>query len=158
MMVDALTAKIREVAVAKNPDCPVCDARRTIHSLTDYDAFCSNDRDDSVQVGGEGDAEISVKELRRRMDNGERIALLDVREPHEYKICNLGGQLIPLRELGKKALGLDPLREMIVYCHHGIRSNAAVMMLKRSGFRKVKNLTGGIDAWARLIDTSMPRY
>jgi sulfur-carrier protein adenylyltransferase/sulfurtransferase len=158
MMVDALTARVQEIAIAKDPDCPVCGTRPTIHSLIDYEAFCSDDREMPIQEEGKRDFEISVEELKRRMDNGERVALLDVREPHEHKICNLGGQLVPLRELEQKKSGLDARHELVVYCHHGIRSHAAVMMLKRSGFQHVKNLVGGIDAWARQIDTAMPRY
>ena len=93
-----------------------------------------------------------------RRPRKQTLQLLDVREPHERRICDLGGQLIPLRELDSRKSELRADRETIVYCHHGIRSRMAVILLGRAGFRDVKNLVGGIDAWACRMDPSMPRY
>jgi len=158
LMIDALTARTQEVIVRKDPKCPVCGEDPSIHSLIDYEEFCCGSprlSDVREQPGG---MEITVQELKHRLDRGDNILLLDVREPHEYRLCNLGGQLIPLRELEERKSELDGDGEVVVYCHHGIRSNAAVAMLKRAGFRNARNLVGGIDAWARHVDMTMPRY
>ncbi len=155
LMVDALNATTQEIAVEKDPACPVCGENRSITLLIDYEEFCmgnSSPDKDSSQF------EISVKELKQRLGQGQSIALLDVREPFEQQLCSLGGQLIPLRELDQRKEELNRESEIIVYCHHGMRSQSAVNLLRRSGFSNVKNLDGGIDAWAREIDKSMPRY
>lgn len=158
LMFDALTAKSREITVRNDPLCPMCGEKPSIHSLIDYEEFCSGDSRSADHKRGSEISEITVEELKRRLDSREPISLLDVRELHEHRICNLGGQLIPLRELEERASELDAERETVVYCHHGIRSNAAVGVLKRAGFRDAKSLVGGIDAWARRVDTSMARY
>ena len=106
----------------------------------------------------DSDKDISVTELKARIDKGDDVFILDVREQGEYDNCNLGGHLIPLRELPKRLGELDPDREIIVMCHSGGRSAMAVQLLKRAGFRNARNLSGGIDKWAREIDPSMPRY
>jgi sulfur-carrier protein adenylyltransferase/sulfurtransferase len=103
-------------------------------------------------------AEMSVAQLKDRMEKGERLFLLDVREPFEYEIVNLKGQLIPLGELPARLDELDTEQEIVVYCHHGNRSRYAAEFLQAQGFRSVKNLTGGIDAWVSEIDPTMPRY
>jgi rhodanese-related sulfurtransferase len=125
-----------------------------------YKQYCEGLMNQNALTGEKHaeESEITVHELKRRLDIGSPIHLLDVREPHEYKICNLGGQLIPLRQLGERKVELDADKETVVYCHHGVRSQAAVTFLQRAGFRNVKNLVGGIDAWARNVDTKMPRY
>ena len=102
--------------------------------------------------------EISVAELKQRLDRKEDLFILDVREPQEYEICNLRGYLIPLRDLPRRINELDTAREIIVHCKVGGRSRQAVEFMKQAGFRKVKNLVGGIDAWAEQIDPSLPRY
>ncbi len=102
--------------------------------------------------------EISVEELKTKLENGENVFLLDVRENDEYLLANLGGHLIPLRELPARLQELDPLHEIVAYCHTGRRSALAVNFLRTSGFSNVKNLVGGIDAWAARIDPSMNRY
>lgn len=103
-------------------------------------------------------SEIEPEELKRRLDAGEDLIVLDVREPHEYRICNLGGRLIPLGELPKRVHELDPNVEIVAHCKLGGRSAQAVEFLQRTGFRKVHNLKGGIAAWAERIDRTMPRY
>ena len=102
--------------------------------------------------------EISVQDLNRRLEKGEDIFLLDVREPCEFKIANLRGRLIPLGQLLENVDELDRSREIVVYCHHGTRSGVAVQFLKNQGFDRVLNLTGGIDQWSREIDSKVPRY
>ena len=157
LLFDALKTKFRELKLRKNPDCPVCGEHRTITSLIDYEAFCG------VQAGWdsftrEEQYEITVDQLKKRLDNKDDLFILDVREPQEYQICNLNGYLIPLRDLPKRINELDTAKEIIVHCKVGGRSRQAVEFLKQSGFRKVKNLVGGIDEWAELIDPAMPRY
>ena len=157
LLFDALKTKFRELKLRKNPDCPVCGQHRTITSLIDYEAFCG------VQAGWdsftrEEQYEITVDELKKRLDNKDDLFILDVREPQEYQICNLNGYLIPLRDLPKRINELDTAKEIIVHCKVGGRSRQAVEFMKQSGFRKVKNLVGGIDEWAKLIDPALPRY
>jgi sulfur-carrier protein adenylyltransferase/sulfurtransferase len=109
-------------------------------------------------IGKNSDKEISVAELKARLDMGEKVFILDVREEGEYKFCNLGGYHLPLRDLPKRVNELDPKQEIIVMCHSGARSARAVQFLRQAGFSSAKNLTGGIDKWAREIDPGMPRY
>jgi adenylyltransferase/sulfurtransferase len=109
-------------------------------------------------TGGHPELEITVKELKERLDRNDDVLLLDVREPHEYEIANLGGKLIPLNDLAKRVNELDSSTEIVVYCASGIRSAKAVRFLTEVGFGKVKNLTGGIAAWAEQIDQSMASY
>ncbi|HEX9120715.1 MAG TPA: molybdopterin-synthase adenylyltransferase MoeB [Terriglobales bacterium] len=157
LLVDALAMKFRELKLRKNPDCPVCGKNRTITELIDYNQFCGI-RGEEKPEGGSKMPEISVEELKRRQDAGEDILVLDVREPHEYQICNLGGHLIPLNDLPKRVNELDSSREIVAHCKMGGRSAKAVDFLRQAGFTKVKNLTGGINAWADKVDPKMPKY
>jgi len=156
LLVDALGMKFRELKLRKNPDCPACGTHRTITKLIDYNQFCG--------IRGEEKAveaaipEIQVEELKRRLDAGEDIFVLDVREPHEYQICNIGGHLIPLNDLPKRVNELDSSREIVAHCKMGGRSAKAVQFLRQAGFQKVHNLKGGILAWADRIDPTMPKY
>jgi adenylyltransferase/sulfurtransferase len=102
--------------------------------------------------------EMQVEELKRRLDAGENLFVLDVREPHEYQICNIGGYLIPLGDLPKRVSELDSSREIVAHCRSGVRSAKAVNFLKQAGFQKVTNLAGGILAWADRVDPNMPKY
>jgi sulfur-carrier protein adenylyltransferase/sulfurtransferase len=156
LLVDALGMRFRELAVRKSPDCPVCGPHPTVTALQDYQAFCGvrgEEAPPEVQV-----PEIQVEELKRRLDAGEDLLLVDVREPHEYRICNLGGVLIPLSELPRRVHELDSSREMVVHCRTGPRSAKAVAFLRQAGFRKASNLAGGVRAWAERVDPRMPRY
>ena len=156
MLLDALSMRFRELKVRKNPECRVCGPRPSITRLIDYEEFCGvrgEEGPPGVQV-----PEIQVEELKRRLDGGEDLVLVDVREPHEYPICNLGGRLIPLGELPRRVHELDSSRNMVVHCLSGGRSARAVAFLRQAGFRKVRNLTGGIRAWADRIDPRMPKY
>ncbi len=103
-------------------------------------------------------SEISVRQLKQRFEKGEKIFLLDVREPYEHRVANLSGLLIPLGQLADRVRELDPDREIVVYCHHGNRSAFAVQFLKNQGFESVLNLAGGIDAWSKEVDPNLPRY
>src|SRR5271155_28220 len=160
LLVDALGMKFRELKLRKNPDCPVCGKHRTVTKLIDYDQFCGIRGEESAPTStiGGGVSEISVEELKKKLDNKEDVFVLDVREPHEYQICNLNGYLIPLGDLPKRVSELDSSREIVAHCKMGGRSAKAVAFLQQAGFTKVHNLTGGITAWAERIDTKMPKY
>ena len=156
LLVDALGMKFRELKLRKNPDCPVCGKNRTITKLIDYEEFCGI-RGQEAPVE-EAVPAISVEELKKKLDAKSDIFILDVREPHEYQICNLNGYLVPLNDLPKRVNELDSSREIIAHCKMGGRSAKAVQFLRQAGFKKVYNLTGGITAWAEKVDTSMPKY
>ncbi len=96
--------------------------------------------------------------MKSRLDRGDDLFVLDVREPHEYQICNLGGHLIPLGDLSRRVNELDSSREIVAHCRSGKRSAEAVEFLRKAGFRKVLNLKGGILAWSDEVDPSVPKY
>jgi adenylyltransferase/sulfurtransferase len=156
LLVDALAMKFRELKLRKNPDCPVCGTHPTITKLIDYNEFCGIRGEEAPLETGV--PEIQVEELKRRLDAGEDVFVLDVREPHEYQICNIGGHLIPLGDLPKHIHELDSSREIVAHCRSGARSAKAVNFLRQAGFRKVHNLAGGILAWADRVDPKMPKY
>jgi adenylyltransferase/sulfurtransferase len=156
LLVDALGMKFRELKLRKNPDCPACGKNRTITKLIDYEEFCGI-RGQEEPAGNDVPA-ITVEALKQKLDAKADIFILDVREPHEYQICNLKGYLIPVGDLPKRVNELDSSREIIAHCRSGVRSAKAVNFLRRSGFKKVYNLTGGILAWADKIDPTMPKY
>jgi sulfur-carrier protein adenylyltransferase/sulfurtransferase len=159
LLVDALAMRFRELKLRKNPDCPACGNHRTIAKLIDYNQFCGIRGEEKNQDKPvEAIPEIQVEELKRRLDAGEDVFVLDVREPHEYAICNLGGYLIPLNDLPKRVNELDSTREIVAHCKMGGRSAKAVQFLRQAGFEKVLNLKGGILAWADRIDPKMPKY
>jgi len=156
---DALTFRWREMTLRKHPDCPVCGPNPTITGLIDYDEFCGVKP--AMENNGTEIPETSVEEVKARLDSGERVQLLDVREPFEWEIANLGeygAKLIPLNELRERLSELDPNREVLVYCRSGARSQRAAEILKSNGFGKVTNIAGGILAWADRIDPSKPKY
>jgi molybdopterin/thiamine biosynthesis adenylyltransferase/rhodanese-related sulfurtransferase len=156
LLIDALGMKFRELKLRKNPGCPACGTHPTITKLIDYNEFCGI-RGEETQVQT-GVPEIQVEELKRRLDAGDDLFVLDVREPHEYQICNLGGHLIPLGDLPKRVSELDSSREIVAHCRSGVRSAKAVDFLQQAGFKKVTNLAGGILAWADRVDPKMPKY
>ena len=158
---DALRMAFRELRLPKDPNCPVCGTHPTVRELIDYEAFCgmAEKEEATLPVTGEVDPVITVDELKARMERGDRPFLLDVREQVEYQIVRLeGGTLIPLGELVARQNELDPDREIVVYCHVGIRSGKATAFLRHKGFPLVRNLRGGIEEWAIRIDPSLPRY
>src|ERR1700741_1767148 len=156
LLVDALGMKFRELKLRKNPDCPVCGTHPTVTKLIDYNEFCGI-RGEEKPVGS-GVPEIQVEELKRRLDKKDDLFVLDVREPHEYQICNIGGYLIPLNDLPKRVNELDSSREIVVHCKMGGRSAKAVAFLQQAGFTKVHNLAGGITAWSDRVDPKVPKY
>jgi molybdopterin/thiamine biosynthesis adenylyltransferase/rhodanese-related sulfurtransferase len=156
LLVDALAMKFRELKLRKNPDCPACGTHPTVTKLIDYNEFCGiRGEEKPVETGV---PEVQVEELKRRLDAGEDIFVLDVREPHEYQICNINGYLIPLGDLPKRVHELDSSREIVAHCRSGVRSAKAVNFLRQAGFKKVHNLAGGILAWADRVDPKMPKY
>jgi sulfur-carrier protein adenylyltransferase/sulfurtransferase len=157
LLVDALGMRFRELKLRKNPDCVVCGTHPTVTKLIDYEEFCGL-RGQEQPVASTGIPEISVEELKQRLDSKDDLFILDVREPHEYKICNLNGYLIPLNDLPKRVNELDPSKDMVVHCRSGGRSAKAVEFLRQAGFTKAKNLAGGILAWADRIDPKVPKY
>lgn len=156
VLVDALAMRFRELRLKKDPECPICGDHPTIRELIDYDEFCGIRGE--VSPAQTGVPEIQPEELKRRLDSGEEIFILDVREPHEYQICNLGGHLIPLGDLPSRVNELDSSREIVAHCKGGSRSAKAVEFLQEAGFRKVKNLRGGITAWSDTVDSAIPKY
>ncbi len=165
LLFDALEAKFREVKIHKDPNCPICGKTPTITQLIDYQQFCGiQDPDsDELAVGGPTRMltknEITVEELKQRLDGKKDFTLLDVRNPDEFAICRITEPiLIPLHELSQRYTELSRRKPMVVYCHHGVRSFRAVQWLLRNGFTDVKSLHGGIHAWSEKIDPRMPRY
>ena len=158
VLVDALAMRFRELRVRKNPECPVCGANPTVKELIDYNQFCGIRGEESEASITAKIPEIQPEELKRRLDAEEDIFVLDVREPHEYQICNIHGHLIPLGDLPTRVHELDSSREIVVHCKSGARSAKAVDFLRQSGFKHARNLTGGILAWAEKIDRSVPKY
>jgi molybdopterin/thiamine biosynthesis adenylyltransferase/rhodanese-related sulfurtransferase len=156
LLVDALGMKFRELKLRKNSDCVVCGTHPTVTKLIDYEEFCGLRGQEKTVSNGV--PEISVEELKQRLDGKEDLVILDVREPHEYNICNLNGVLIPLNDLPRRVHELDPSKEMVVHCRSGARSARAVGFLQQAGFTKARNLAGGILAWADRIDPKMPKY
>jgi adenylyltransferase/sulfurtransferase len=165
--------QFRALKLRKNPDCPACGTHPTVTALIDYDQFCGIEKPAAVgplevardkAVGDaavvDGIPQISVEELKRRLDAGEKLFVLDVREPHEYPIANLGAPLIPVGELEKRVgeLAAQKDSEIVIHCRSGARSQKAALILKNAGFKHVENLAGGILAWADKIDPSMPKY
>jgi molybdopterin/thiamine biosynthesis adenylyltransferase/rhodanese-related sulfurtransferase len=157
LLVDALAMRFRELRLKKNPECPACGTR-TIKELIDYNQFCGIRGQETGEEKRVPIPTISVEELKQRRDAGEDIFVLDVREPHEYQICNLNGHLIPLNDLPKRVGELDRNREIVAHCRSGMRSAKAVEFLQQSGFTNARNLSGGILAWAEKIDPTMPKY
>jgi sulfur-carrier protein adenylyltransferase/sulfurtransferase len=158
LLFDALAMRFRELKLRKNPECPVCGERRTITKLIDYAEFCGVRGEEAKSPAQTTVPEIAPRELKSRLDRGDDLFVLDVREPHEYQICNLGGHLIPLGELSRRVNELDSAREIVAHCRSGKRSAEAVEFLRSAGFRKVLNLKGGILAWSDEVDASVPKY
>jgi len=173
LLVDALGMNFRTLKLRKNPECPVCGTHPTVTALIDYDQFCGIGKPTSVgplevardQAVGEaaivdGIPQITVETLKKKLDAKEDIFVLDVREPHEYPIANLGAPLIPVGDLPNRLVEVAAQkdREVIVHCRSGARSQKAAVILKQAGFKNVSNLAGGILAWADKIDPTMPKY
>src|SRR5689334_13666608 len=157
LLFDALGMKFRELKLRKNPDCPMCGKNRTIHQLIDYYEFCGVRGEEAPALDLQV-PEITPRELKARLDRGDDLYILDVRETHEYQICNIKGHLLPLGELPRRVHELDSSREIVSHCRSGKRSAEAVDFLRKAGFRKILNLKGGILAWSDDVDPSVPKY
>lgn len=157
LLFDALGMKFRELKLRKNPDCPVCGKNPTIKELIDYEQFCGirgEEHVPDVRV-----PEITPVELKEEMDGPNPPVLIDVREPHEFDICRIpGSKLIPLGEVAARMNELNSADDIVVHCRSGARSAQAVNFLMKAGFRKIKNLQGGILAWSDQVDPSVPKY
>ncbi len=160
LLFDALKMNFRELNLRKNPDCMLCGENATIKELIDYEQFCGIPREEpETASAGAGVPTISVEELKALRDKKEDVFILDVRETQEWNIAHLDdAKLIPLGELPQAVNQLSSADEIVVHCRSGARSAKAVQFLMGMGFRKVRNLEGGILAWAERIDPSLPRY
>jgi molybdopterin/thiamine biosynthesis adenylyltransferase/rhodanese-related sulfurtransferase len=159
LLVDALNMRFRELKLRKNPECPVCGANPTVTKLIDYQQFCGIVPESKQEKAlKNGIPQISVKELKSRIDAGEDVLILDVREPYEYQIANIGGKLIPQNDVPQRLAEIDRDREIVVQCRSGQRSQRIAEFLQQSGYQKVTNLAGGILAWADEIDPKMQKY
>ena len=157
LLFDALGMKFRELKLRKSPECPVCGDHPTVTKLIDYAEFCGI-RGEEAPAPPTTVPEMTPRELKSRLDKGDDIYILDVREPHEYQICNIGGHLIPLGDLSSRVNELDSSREIVAHCRSGKRSAEASEFLRKAGFRKIWNLKGGILAWSDEVDPSVPKY
>jgi sulfur-carrier protein adenylyltransferase/sulfurtransferase len=156
---DALAMAFKTFKVRRNPNCPICGENPTIKTLIDYDQFCGVRGVEAPAAATQSNGDITVEELKKRLDRGDRIFILDVRNQPEFAICRIeSSTLVPLPELPQRFAELDRDREMIVHCKSGMRSAKAVAFLREQGFTKVRNLKGGILEWAAKIDKSMPTY
>jgi len=158
LLYNALTMKFREVKLKRDPSCPVCGDHPTIKELIDYEQFCGLTRGAEGQEG-KTSYDITPEEAKELLVKDPKTVLLDVREAHEFEIVHIdGATLIPLSELPLRTNELDTADTILVHCHHGPRSQQAVQILEKFGFKKLKHLHGGIDAWAADIDPEMARY
>ncbi|MBS1822059.1 MAG: molybdopterin-synthase adenylyltransferase MoeB [Acidobacteria bacterium] len=173
LLVDALGMNFRTLKLRKNPDCPVCGTHPTVTELIDYDQFCGIEkpktvgplevaRDKAVADAAvvDGIPQITVEALKKKLDAKENVFVLDVREPHEYPIANIGAPLIPVGSLESRIAEIAGHKndEVVVHCRSGARSQKAALVLKAAGFTNVSNLSGGILAWADKIDPTMAKY
>jgi len=159
LLYNALDMSFDFVNLRKNPKCRVCGPNADIKELIDYEEFCGvpgrNHEEGSAGAGWDIDAQ----QLAARLALPDAPLLLDVREPHELEISWLSNALnIPLGSLAARLSELDSAREMVVFCKGGTRSARALELLVSAGFKKVKNLRGGINSWAKSVDTNLPVY
>jgi adenylyltransferase/sulfurtransferase len=162
LLYDALAMKFRELKLRKNPECPVCGEHPTVTRLIDYHQFCGVPQASAAPPAQEtkvNEGEIDVVELKQKIDRGDKFELIDVREPHEYRICNIpGAKLIPLGEFPKHLGEFDPAADIVIHCKSGMRSAKACAVLRQNGFQHVRNVVGGILAWSDKVDPSVPKY
>ena len=161
LIYDALKMRFRELKLRKDPECPVCGTNPTVTKLIDYEQFCGIRPEPQAQPAGASvnEWEITAVELKRKLDAGDRLFILDVREPNEYQINRIAGStLIPLGELPRRYAELDTDADMVVLCRSGARSGKAVDYLRSVGFSRIKNLRGGILDWVDKVDPSQPKY
>ena len=156
---DALNLKFREFKLRRDPKCPVCGENPTIKELIDYDQFCGIPQAAAAEAAEAPIPTMNVRELKQKLESGEKFVLLDVREPFEWDICRIDhAKLIPLGQLPSRMSELDSADEIVIHCKSGGRSAKAVRLLQEAGFSKLHNVEGGITAWAEEIDPSVPKY
>jgi sulfur-carrier protein adenylyltransferase/sulfurtransferase len=161
LLYDALEMTFREMKVRKNPKCPICGPNPTIHALIDYQEFCGVHSPSTTSAAANGPAleEITPLELQSLLTVRQPPLVLDVRNPEEIAICRIAGStVIPLPELPDRLGELDPGMSMVVHCKSGARSAKAIALLRAAGFSRLKNLKGGILAWIKEVDPSLPSY
>ncbi|HUH13925.1 MAG TPA: molybdopterin-synthase adenylyltransferase MoeB [Longimicrobiales bacterium] len=165
LLFDALAMRWRELKVGRNPDCPVCGDEPTQTGLIDYEDFCGLGAGAGGEGAGRADAQsvpqVTATEVKERLDRGDPVTLVDVREPREWQVANLGAygaRLLPMGDFERWVPELDPAEDIVVYCRSGARSDRVALELLRAGYPRVANLEGGILAWAREVDPSLPGY
>jgi len=159
LLVDALGMRFRELKLRKNPECPVCGENPTVKELIDYEHFCGIVPESKEEKAiKNGIPQLGVKELKQRIDAGEDVFILDVREPYEYQIAQIGGKLIPLNDIPQRLAEIPRDREIVVQCRSGARSQKIAEFLRQSGYAQVVNLAGGILAWSDEIDPKVQKY
>jgi len=159
VLFNALKMSFRELKLRKNPECPICGDHPTITHLIDYDAFCGVGTGADAETKLNETEEISATELKAKFDHGDKFTLIDVREPHEYAIARIpGSKLVPLATITERLHEFDTADDIVLQCKSGMRSARALATLKAAGFKKVKNLVGGITAWSEDVDPSVPVY
>lgn len=157
LLYDALGMRFRELKLRRDRNCPVCGDHPTVTKLIDYQEFCGVRP--ALAQAPKSDAVIDAQEVKSKLDRGDDFVLIDVREPHEYQIARIpGARLIPLGELPKRLSELNPDADIVAHCKSGARSQKAVDLLKKNGFKHVRNMTGGILAWSDKVDPSVPKY
>ncbi len=158
LLYDALAMRFRELKLRRNPECPVCGDHPTVTKLIDYQQFCGMPHREEAPVAVSQEGEIDVIEVKAKLDRGDDFLLIDVREVHEYQICNIPtAKLIPLGDLPKRVNELDSSKEIVAHCKSGVRSGKAVDFLRQAGF-KARNMKGGILAWSDKVDPRVPKY
>ena len=165
LIYDALRMRFRELKLRKDLDCPVCGTHPTVKELIDYEQFCGVPAHQVAEttapstLSGAGPGVVSAAELKAELERGETVQIVDVREPQEYQINRIPGSvLIPLGDLPKRYVELDPNATLVMQCKSGVRSKRAQDFLESKGFTRVRNLTGGILAWIDQVDPSQPKY
>ncbi|HUX28333.1 MAG TPA: molybdopterin-synthase adenylyltransferase MoeB [Terracidiphilus sp.] len=159
LLIDALNMRFRELKLRKNPECPVCGQNPTVTQLIDYQQFCGIVPETKEEKAlKNGIPQITVQELKQRLDAGDDFLLLDVRETYEYQIANIGGKLIPQNDVPQRLAEIGREREIVVHCRSGARSQRIAEFLKQAGYANVSNVAGGILAWSDQIDPSVQKY
>jgi molybdopterin/thiamine biosynthesis adenylyltransferase/rhodanese-related sulfurtransferase len=159
LIYDALTMSFEELRLKKNPKCRICSDSPAITDLIDYEEFCGVPAHDLEEHRLSSEWEIEPSEVAEKLNRGEKLRLIDVREPHELKISKIEtAQLIPLGSLASERHTLNSAEEIILICKSGSRSARALEILASAGFKKLKNMRGGLNAWSEQVDSSLPRY
>ncbi len=164
LLVDSLSMKFRELKLRRNPECPVCGDNPTVTKLIDYNEFCGLPKQEEAKTDSKGHEvkngipQVTVQELKARCDAGEDFFLLDVREPYEYQIAQIGGTLIPQNDVPNRMTEIPRDKDVVIHCRSGARSQRIAELLAQSGYTNVSNLAGGILAWSDAIDPTVAKY